>query len=237
MKAMSTQATVVVSPEEIEALIVTEYTRVGYMRTNQAGASVVDDDAMKAKVLELVAQREVTDKSNKSANSWTQGELYAATFPGAPGTDPKTADSLDFPQKEVRKTLMRRVWNLTNPARTGYIQKRLVGKGDGGLVLCRAQVMRGLDEINGCYVTADHSLILSDSLGPRVEALVTEANNLRAHAELLTDRQPELEPRVLRAIGSGMKRTQAALPKASGNGRARQDTSTDGFTDAEGGDS
>lgn len=208
--------------DQIQAMILEEYIRAGFTKKNRDGETVFDDDAMKARVFELVTQREVTDKTKKSSNSWTQGELLAATFPGAPGTDPKTIDQLDFAQAEVRKTLLRRVWNLTNPARTGYIQKRLEEKGT--LVLCRSKVMRGLDEVNGCYVTNDASLILSDSLAPRIEALVKEADNLRAHAAMITGRHPEIEQKVLQAIGSGVKRTQAALPKGSGNGRVRQET-------------
>lgn len=210
----------IIDPERIAAMVNEEFVRAGYTKTTADGETVVDPDAMKAKAFELVMKREVTDKSNKSANSWTQGELYAAVFPGAPGTDPTTIHLLDPVETEVRKTLVRKVWNLTNPARTGYIQKRLEEK--GSLILCRAKTMRGLDEVNGCYVTNDPALILGDSLAPRVEALVKEADNLRAHAAMITGRHPELETKVVAAIGSGVKRTQAALPKASGNSRGRQ---------------
>lgn len=215
------QTPTLIDPEQIEAMIHDEYARAGFTKQNRDGDIVVDDDAMKARTFELVVKREVTEKSNKSSNSWTAGELYAAVFPGGPGTDPKTIDLLDFPESEVRAKLVRRVWGLTNPARTGYIQKRLEEKSK--LVLCRAKVMRGLDEVNGCYVTNDAALIMSDSLAPRVEALVKEADNLRAHAQMITNRHPELEQKVVQAIGSGVKRTQAALPKPTGNGRVRQD--------------
>jgi hypothetical protein len=209
-------------PEQIEAMIHDEYVRAGYTKVNREGDTVVDDDKMKAKTFKVVTSRAATDKSNKSSNAWTQGELLAEVFPGAPGTDPKTIDLLDYGQSEVRKTLMRRTWNLTNPARTGYIQKRL--EEIGSLVLCRSKVMRGLDEVNGCYVTDNGELILSDSLAPRVEALVKEADNLRAHATMITGRHPELDHNVVGAISSGLKRTQAALPKPSSNGKARKET-------------
>lgn len=217
--------TAIIDPEQVASMIQEQYERAGFTKANRDGETVIDDDAMKAKAFDLVIKREVTDKSNKSAGSWTAGELYAAVFPGAPGTDPATIDLLDAAEAEVRKTLVRRVWNLTNPARSGYIQKRLgfESEGEGSLVLCRAKVMRGLDEVNGCYVTNDPELILGDSLSPRVEALVKEADNLRAHAAMITTRHPELEDRVVRAIGAGVKRTQAALPKTTGNGRVRQE--------------
>lgn len=188
-----------VDPAVTEQMIVEEYLRAGYVKKNRDGDEVADDDAMKARVFQLVTKREVTDRGNKSTNAWTPGELYAAAFEGGPGTDPKTIDSLDLAQEEVRKTLVRRVWNLTNPARTGYIQKRL---GEiGNLVLCRAKVMRGLDEVSGCYVTNDPTLILSDSLAPRVESLVKEADNLRAHAVMITSRHPDSRRRWCRPSG------------------------------------
>ena len=40
---------------------------------------------------------------------------------------------------------------------------------------------------------------------------------------MITTRHPELEQKVLRAIGSGVKRTQAALPRATGNGSLFKD--------------
>ncbi len=171
----------VLDPVIVEQMIGAEYLRAGYSKVNRLGKTAPDDEKMKAKALELVKGRVVPDKTAKSANSWTMGELYAAVFPGAPGTTAgENIDDLDLNAKAVLEKLKRRVWNLTNPARTGWIQKRL-GE-HGTLVLCRATVMRGLDEVAGCYVTDDADLIMADSIQPRIEAFVKEAQNLRDHA-------------------------------------------------------
>ena len=201
-------------PVVVEQMAAEEYVRAGYTKVNRQGETMPDDEAMKAKVLELIQARVVPDRSAKSANSWTMGELYAAVFPGAPGTTPtENIDALDLNTKAVLEKLRRRVWNLTNPGRTGWIQKRL-GE-DSTLVLCRATVMRGLDEVAGCYVTDDPDLIMADSLQPRIEALVREAQNLRDHAGMITTRHGELEARINAAIGVGRERAEAVLPRPS----------------------
>jgi hypothetical protein len=207
----------IANPERVQEMVTDEYLRVGFKTVNRDDETVVDDDAFKARVFELVTSRVVDEPTDKSAHSWTQGELYAAVFPGSPGTDPLTSDQLDITELEVRDVLKRKVWNLTNPARTGYVQKRLVDIAPGSMILCRAKVMRGLDEISGCYITNNPDLIMHDSLAPRIEALVKEADNLRAHAAMITNRHPALEATVAKAIGSGVKRTVAALPKPGSN--------------------
>lgn len=189
------------------------------------GETVPDEDKMKAKVFDLVSTKVVASKDEKSKKSWTNGELYAATFPGAPGTDAKqNLDLLDLEEAEVRKYLMRKVWGLTQPARNGYIQKRL-GEDGGRLVLCRSTVMRGLDDATGCFVTDDPDLIMSESLQPQIESLVRKADNLRLHADMIRTRHPELEARMTSALGLGVKRTIAALPEggAVGSDGAKND--------------
>jgi len=190
---------------------------IGHGFSRQKGDEILaDEDKMKAKVFELVTSKVVADKGEKSKKAWTNGELYAATFPNGPGTDPKAnLDNLELEELEIRDILSRKVWNLTNPARTGYIQKRL-GEDGGSLVLCRSDVMRSLDKLPGCYVTNDADLIMNDSLQPQIEALVRKADNLRKHAEMIGARHPELETRMLKALGSGVDRTVAALPRGSG---------------------
>ena len=186
--------------------------------TVKNGETVPDENAMKRKVFEIVEKHVVTDKGEKSKNSITNGELYAAAFPNGPGTDPTSnLDNLDFEDAEVRERLVRKVWTLTNGGLSGYIQKRL-GENGGTLVLCRGQVMRGLDPVPGCFVTDNAALIMSDSLQPQIESLVKKADNLRKHVDMVSVRHPELEGRISQALGLGVQRTIAALPSATSNG-------------------
>lgn len=183
----------------------------GYVKSKN-GDQVPDEDAVKQKVYELVSNRIVSSKEEKSKKSWTQGELYAAVFPNGPGADSRqNKDLLSDPDLALMDKLTRKVWNLTNPGRAGYIQKRL-GQDGGSLILCRASVYRGQDTVSGCFVTDNDDLIMNDSLQPQIESLVKKADTLRQHADMIGDRRPALETRMKAALGLGVKRTVAALP-------------------------
>jgi hypothetical protein len=186
----------------------------GYSKPRN-GEDVPDEDAVKQKVYDLVSSRIVSSKEEKSKKSWTQGELYAAVFPNAPGTDKReNKDLLGDQDLAVMDKLQRKVWNLTNPGRAGYVQKRL-GQDGGSLILCRASVYRGQDTVSGCFITDNDDLILNDSLQPQIESLVKKADTLRQHADMIGDRRPALEGRMKAALGLGVKRTVAALPSVT----------------------
>ncbi len=195
-----------------------EYARAGFTKDLLDGSKAKDDEKMKARAFEVVSNAVVTSKADRSKMAVTNGELYAAVFPEGPGTEPGSADQLDYIESEVRAALMRKVWGLTNPGPRGYIQKRL---GDGSLILCRGTVIRDLDEVHGVYVTDEPSLIMEDSLAPQIDKLVRVANDLRVHASMIAVRHPELEQRVTGALSSGFSRvrTAAQLPALAGNGR------------------
>lgn len=200
-----------------------EYGRAGFTKNALDGATVKDDERMRARAFEVVSNAVVTSKADRSKKAVTNGELYAAVFPQGPGAQAGTADQLDDIESEVRTVLMRKVWALTQPSPRGYIQKRL---GDGSLILCRGTVIRNLDEVQGCYVTDEPTLILEDSLAPQVDKLVRVANDLRQHASMITGRHPEIEGRVAAALGSGFARVKSAtqLPAVSGNGKKPAET-------------
>jgi len=179
---------------------------------------VPDEDAMKQRVYDLITAKVVSTREEKSKKAFTPGELYAAVFPNGPGADRKqNRDLLSTEEEIVRDKLMRKAWNLTNPARTGYIQKRL-GQHNKGVVLCRAEIARGLDSHIGCFVTDNDDLILNDSLQPQIESLVNKANALRLHSEMIGERRPQLEARMNSALGLGVRRTVAALPSVDKTG-------------------
>lgn len=204
----------------VDERVTDEYIKAGFAK-NVNGEVTRDEEAMKARAYDIVSKAVVSDKTHRSTKSLTNGELYAQVFPGGPGTVPGTADQLDEIEAEVRSTLMRKVWSLTNPSVRGFIQRRL---GDSSsLVLCRGTVVRDLDEMVGVYVTDDPALIMDESLTPEIEKLVRAANNLREHATMINARHPELEQRVAAALGSGVSRARSAaqLSAPSQNGASK----------------
>jgi len=219
---MSTNNNHLGADDPVEAIVERAYIEAGYAKTTEGSIPVADPDQMKVRAFEIVKEKVVANPKHKSAKSISQGELYAGVFPNGPGADPDgNIDELSPEERDARSRLVRRVWNLTNPGRQGYIQKRL---GDqSSLVLCRTMVMRDLDEVKGCYVTDHPDLIMVDSLRPQVEALVRQANNLARHFDMLGARHPELEARMLGELGTGMKKAAAALPTGSEAAASQED--------------
>lgn len=216
--------------EMIKRRVAEEYDRAGFSKAGSDGP-VPDENKMRTRAFDIVSHAVVTSKDDRAKKSLTNGELYALTFPEGPGAKPNSAEALDEFEKDVMLALHRKVWGLTGPGAKGHIQKYL---GDTPLVLCRLPVLRRNDYIPGVYVTANPDLILSDSLSPQVENWVRVANDLRQHATMITDRQPELAGRVSAALNSGIARARSAasLPVAqlavsAGNGRKPAETDQD----------
>ena len=119
---------------DIVALAAEQMLAHGYTKQKN-DEDVPDEDAFKQKVYDLVSGRIVSSKAEKSKKSWTQGQLYAAVFPNGPGADKRQSkDLLSEEDEAVMDKLSRKVWNLTNPGRAGYVQKRL-GQDGGSLIL------------------------------------------------------------------------------------------------------
>jgi hypothetical protein len=208
--------------EMIGNRVAEEYERAGYSKPGPDGP-VPDDGKMKARTVEIVSRAIVTSKDDRAKKALTNGELYAAVFPDGPGAKPNTAEALDEFEKDVMLALHRKVWGLTTPTPKGHIQKQL---GDTRMVLCRGPVLRRNDYLQGVYVTAEPTLIMGYSLSPQIDKWVRQADELRKHAEMITDRQPELATRVAAALSAGVSRARSAatlpaaqLPATAGNGR------------------
>jgi hypothetical protein len=218
----------VFSEEELNAAILAEYSQAGLAKRNREGDTVIDTDSMKDKVFDLVTSRVVSNRTEMAANSWTQGELYAKVFPGAPGTNPSQLLSELTPlQQSVRNKLTRSVWSLTNPNRKGNIQARL-GKEGRQEVLVRTKVQRGVDEIVGVFITNDGKLILEESVQPMVEKLYNAAKEVRLHNQLVIDsRHPELAGPIGKMIDGARKRVNAELNRPSSPAAAALESGTD----------
>ncbi len=207
---MTTMITVL-DPDEVKERIDDEYISHGFFRPNHDGEQVVDEGKMKAHVYEVVRKKVARAKEEVAKNSVSNGELYALTFPDAPGTDAKKLPGLTDMEAEIRKNLKRKVWGLTQDRRNGFIQKRL-GSDATGLVLCRTMSTRGLEDAEVCFVTDNPDLIMNESVIPQIETLVNKANDLRLHTEMVTIRRPELRGRVRAELFQGVRRVEAALP-------------------------
>lgn len=202
--------------EEVDGRITAAYVAAGYS-IEEDGEVRRDTKAMKEAALRAFADKVATSKLDKAANAVTPGELYEAVFPQGPGAD-GDVEALEPEDQATYEKLKREVWGLTQSKPNGWIQRRLADEGST-LVLCRAQVMRSADPVIAAYLTDDPTLIMEDNVHGEVEALVRKADNLRKHVDMLLLRHPELETRVLKELGKGVRRTEAALPTKTGRSK------------------
>ena len=200
-----------IDPIELKKALDEQYVGHGYFKVKRSGEQAPDDAQMKITVYDAIKKKVARAREEVTKNSMSNGELYALTFPHAPGTDAKSLPLLNDLEREVRRTLMRKVWGLTQPRRTGYIQKRLGAEGTG-MVLCRTMSTRGLDDAEVCFITDNADLIMEESVLPQIESLVKKADDLRLHTEMVVSRRPELVGRITEELGIGVRRVEAALP-------------------------
>jgi len=199
--------------DEIQTAVIDEYVKAGLSKISK-GANAKDPDKLRDRVYEKVTSRVVASRSEMSAKSWTQGELYSAVFPGAPGTDPNQLISELTPlEQAVRARLMRQCWTLTNPDRKGTIQLRL-GKEGRSEILVRTSVQRGVDEIIGAFITNDGKLIVEEAVTPRVEKLLGAAKEVRLFNDLVVEaRHPELGGQLTKILEGAKRRVSAELTR------------------------
>lgn len=201
---------------EVDRRVTAAYHEEGYS-VEEDGEVRRDTKTMKEAALQVFSGKVATSKLDKAANAVTPGELYASVFPQGPGAD-GDVEGLEPEDQATYEKIKREVWGLTQPKPNGWIQRRLADEGST-LVLCRAQVMRGADPVSAAYLTDDSTLIMEDNVHGEVEALVRRADNLRKHVDMLLLRHPELEARVLKELGKGIRRTEAALPTKTGSSK------------------
>ena len=214
-----------IDPVELQQALAEQYINHGYFKVKRSGEQAPDDTQMKVTVYDAIKKKVARAREEVARNSMANGELYALTFPHAPGTDAKALAHLNDLEREVRRTLMRKVWGLTQPRRTGFIQKRLGAEGTG-MVLCRTMSTRGLEDAEVCFITDNADLIMEESVLPQIESLVKKADDLRMHTEMVVTRRPELVDRITQELGIGVRRIEAALPAPRGSANGSEPTPT-----------
>jgi hypothetical protein len=193
----------------VDALLTAAYEAEGYVTHTPQGLRR-DTRARNEAVLAAFLGHTATNKIDKAKAALTRGELYRAVFPRGPGAD-GNLDVLTEDEKLAYERLKSQCWAVTKPGPGGWLQQHLAESGSS-LVLCRARIMRGADPVPGAYLTDDSTLIIEDAVAGQIESLVRKADQVRQHVDMILSRHPELEPRVRSAMGSGIKRTAAALP-------------------------
>jgi hypothetical protein len=191
--------------KEIEARVDQAWDAAGYMTDE----GLRDTRAMLEAAYEEVVKHIANSKEQIAEKAITRGELYAAVFPGAPGTD-GTGDPVDEFDMAVAEHLERDVWSLTQPKSEGAIQKRL---GEDGLtsLLCREKIRRNLDKADAVYLTDNPQLILETFVDKEVKAYERKAANLKKQLEMVTKRHDELTSQVKSRVRLAENKNKAEL--------------------------
>jgi hypothetical protein len=170
------------------------------------GEVVPSDEALKKAASRVFRSAVVKSKTDRKTVGKSKWDAYVQLFPHGPRQSDD--ESLSEVDAVVMNRLARQVWGLTQVAPNGRVQSDLEKSDDeeeAGRVLIRATVVRGHDPVEVAYVSANHDLLLEDSLRPELEAILRRSRRLNKHAAMLARRQPEIAARAEKAIEAGMK--------------------------------
>lgn len=149
------------------------------------------------------------DNRHDPATSSSKAELTTVIFTAGPTLRQAEQDLL---YREVFNRCQHAIWNLTQTAERGAVQRLLH---DDGLLLVRGPVWRDGQEVkDGLYVTTRPELIISDFLGPHFEKLGNLAEALADDYQLLEERLPaETMARVKRELEKKLETIWTDLQK------------------------
>lgn len=191
--------------KEIESRVRRVWEGAGY--TNEDGTPV--PELMNEAAYRAVRPHVANTKEDVADKAITQGELFAAVFPNAPGADGSGEPVDEFDQAVVRR-LERDVWSLTQMKDTGYIQKRL-GEEGSKLILCREKIRRKVDRAWGVYLTESPVIIMEKVVDQEAKAYEQKAESLRQQLDMVRTRQKELQGQIAARVRQAEKKTKAEL--------------------------
>jgi hypothetical protein len=173
----------------------------GYSEEDTDGNDVPDWDAFKNAGAVVLTGHRIDDPDDR-AKGLTAPELLEKVLPDV-GVD------LSDPYDEAAwARLARRIWGITQPNPTGYVQKQLAKP----FVLVRPTVVRVSgpkappERVKVVFVTASDDIVIDDGLMPVIDEVIAGASKIRKQAELIHKRKPELGQRITKAIAGGTQR-------------------------------
>jgi len=193
--------------QEIERRIKEVWEDAGYITED----GTLSSERMNKAAYQVVRTHIANTKEDIGTEAISQGELYAAIFPSAPGAD-GSGEPVDEFDKEVAKRIERDVWSLTQPKDTGYVQKTL-GEEGSKLVLCREKIrtQRHLDKVWVVYLTESPVIIFEKIVDHEAKAYEQKAANLKKQLDMVRNRRHELRGQIDARVRQAEKKTKAEL--------------------------
>lgn len=190
---------------QVEAGVLEVMKADGYVRDDDDGNEVGDNDALASKLREIVRATEADTKAERQQKAVPKGALASLAFPSTPSPSSPMWDPDDELADHVWKRVKGLVSRLTQTGRRGKVQQLLT---PDGLVLCPAKV--GDDNADALYVTSDPTLILADFAVPRTSKIQNLSEEVAQDFNLVIDRIPGMRKQMNTKLESGMKAAQIA---------------------------
>jgi len=221
------------NPVEIAKLAIYEHR--GWIRVDKNGRTVPNDEAAKHFVYTYFRDHVVVDSdADIVEDGLSDTDLFAKTFPGAPGA---TSDTVDDVQYEAYKAVARKLWQYAGTGVRAYCQETAEMEGLD-YVMCEKKVYRASrdvstgtgapKQVNVRFFTSNPDLIFQLSSMPATAKLVKAAEETAKHLRMNVTRHPELISRVAKNAKFALQQSSANLaPITSG----KPNTAADGAGD------
>lgn len=205
-----------VNPVDVAKLAI--YETRGWTRVDKNGRTVPNDEAAKDFVYAFFRDNVLVNSEGDIVDDGlSDADLFAKTFPGAPGA---TAEPVDDAQFEAYRAVMRKLWQYAGTGTRGHCQETAEMEGLD-YVMCEKKVYRasrdgstgtgGYKQINVRFFTSNPDLIYQLSAIPATLKLVKAAEETAKHLQMNVTRHPELTARIAKNAKLALQQSSANL--------------------------
>lgn len=205
-----------VPPLDVAKLAI--YETRGWTRFDKNGRTVPDDDAAKSFVYEHFRDNAVVDSDNDIVDDgMSDTDLFAKTFPGAPGATSEPVDDVQF---EAYRAVMRKLWQYAGTGVRGHCQETAEMEGLD-YVMVEKKVYRPTRDVSTGtaspkqvtvrFFTSNPDLIYQLSALPATAKLIKAADETAKHLRMNVTRHPELTTRVAKSAKLALQQSNASL--------------------------
>lgn len=194
------------------------YATRGWTRVDKNGRTVPDDEAAKSFVYEYFRDNVVVDSDSDIVDDgMSDTDLFAKTFPGAPGATSELVDEVQF---EAYKAVMRKLWQYAGTGVRSHCQETAEMEGLD-YVMVEKKVYRPTRDVSTGtaspkqvtvrFFTSNPDLIYQLSALPATAKLVKAADETAKHLRMNLTRHPELTTRVAKSAKLALQQSTANL--------------------------
>lgn len=204
--------------DPVEATKLTIYNTRGWTRVDKNGHTVPDDASARNFVYELFRNNVVVNSEGDIVeDALSSADLYAKTFPSAPGSTSEPVDEIEF---EAYKAVSRKLWQWAGTGIKSHCQETAEMEGLDYVLVEKKVFRASRDTSTGTgaprpvmvrFFTSNPDLIFQFSSQPAAARVVKVAEETSKHLQMNARRHPELMLRIAKETQSALKRSTAHL--------------------------